>query len=438
MVAEVLVVGLGPVLWLASIGLGPILTMFHISGMLPAGLQTAGHWLCLSVPKGVRSGRGPARHIVIVTLILDGIGFILLGWSAAADFGLPKPKWVPDPGFSLLIPMVFLYLPIGLGWYIDRPYLAWWGWGINALLTVVVILMTIFLLATLGGQGAAMAGVVLALVVGAVGITVVYLAYVVLLFFLIPAVSGYAAKLTDDENVAPVQVGAREAADSQSPGGPIEMSCPGCGTRYFFGQHLAGRMASCRGCKHLLTVGDGAVDEDSLEEAALTKHRGRGGSMGLAWKLPVGFALFLLFIGGGATFALQFAGSLGGPKVVGTWTGSPEVRPVVRMPRGKMPPVAEGIAEVVIQKAADEFLAVNIEFKRNGTVVIFGNTEILGVVKAADGTWEILERDGNTLTVLISLPDTDFQAQLEFERRSSFTFSRLDIRKKAIVFKRAR
>jgi WD40 repeat protein len=149
--------------------------------------------------------RRPVRTVVVFTLILDAIGLILLGWNWAGRLELlTNPDWLPDPGFALLIPIVFLQFPIALSQYIDRSDLAWWGRAIRVSFGVVAILMVAsvvgFIALAAGGQGPAMAGaagVLLVAGIGAIVIAILYLAYVVLLFRLAPAVQAYATELAD-------------------------------------------------------------------------------------------------------------------------------------------------------------------------------------------------------------------------------------------------
>jgi hypothetical protein len=220
---------------------------------------------------------------------------------------------------------------------------------------------------------------------------------------------------------------------------PVEVNCPSCGTVYLFSDHLLGRTAPCRECEHFLTVSRHPVADNAEDQPAPKKKRECVVSNGLGWKLPLALGALLLFVGGGVALVLALAGEGRGPALAGNWQGSPEVREIVnRMAKGKMPALAGNLAGALLQKAADELLAVNIEFAKDGTVSFSGNTGIIGVAEPAEGTWEIVERDGKTLTVWIVLRDTDFEARLAFHKRNTFTFSRLDQNGQSIVFVRSK
>jgi hypothetical protein len=214
---------------------------------------------------------------------------------------------------------------------------------------------------------------------------------------------------------------------------PVEVDCPGCGTVYRFGEHLLGRTAPCKECQRLLTVRSRRAAETERDEPAPKKKRERVASLGLRWKLPLGLGVFLLFIGGGVTLGLLVAGEGRGPALAGNWKGAPEVRRAVQHSvRGKMDPITAAL----VQKAADEMLTVYIEFAKDGTVSLSGNTGIIGVPGSGEGSWEIIRRDGKILTVWIVLRDNEFEARLAFTRRNTFEFTRLDERGQSIVFER--
>jgi hypothetical protein len=172
-------------LWLARIEPAAILLDFQVMSLLPLALQMAGHCLCLSVPMAVRIGRrshgsapnivvktragsrsfartrppgSPARYLVVATLILDVLGLLLLGWSAAAKLKLlPKPTWFPDSDLVFLVPLVLVPLVfspflIFLGQYMGRWHLVWLGRAFQALVVLCVLLIGItWWLCALGG-----------------------------------------------------------------------------------------------------------------------------------------------------------------------------------------------------------------------------------------------------------------------------------------------
>jgi hypothetical protein len=229
MVIQVLAVFVALALLIARIKLSAILLTFQIATLLPVVLQATGHWLCLSVPRGVRFGKDvPVRHIVIITLILDVLGLLLLAWTWAADFKLlAMPVWAPDPGFVLLVPMAFLDFLIALAWYIDRRFLSWWGRAIQVLLIVLGILaLGVIMMASVGaGRGpgaAAVTAVILTYVLGAISVTILYLAYIGLLFFLAPATRAYAAQLAGPEDASPAEAEAPTASREARSVEPVE------------------------------------------------------------------------------------------------------------------------------------------------------------------------------------------------------------------------
>jgi hypothetical protein len=225
-------------IWYDSRELESIFAAFQAASLLLAGVQVAGHWLCLSVPKGVRvrsQSQGsansvavrtkqglrlfrrsrpqgfPARNMVLATLILDVPAVLLLGWSVAAKFNLvgwsvpaklnnllpshvlPDVVWLV--AFAMLVvcvPLVFVYFLTALGRAIN---LVSWD-GIQTLRAEIAM---IFPLAPL-----AMASIghpnVVAPAIGSIIIGVAYLAYVGLLVFLAPATRAYAAKCAIPEN----------------------------------------------------------------------------------------------------------------------------------------------------------------------------------------------------------------------------------------------
>jgi hypothetical protein len=243
MLAQVLAPCVAAVFWLGRIDLLLIVLAFQAANLLllPLALQMAGHWLCLRVPKAVRMGhrakrsdlsvvvktrkglrrfgrrraRGsPARSIVVTTLILDVLGLVMLGWSGAARFKLlPRLDWLPDPDLVFLVPLVFLLFLGALARYIKRSYLSWSAHAIFALLVffsskVLIESIMPILIPRHGGAEVGLGVVANAVVANeavAIGLAVLYLAYLCLLFFLARATSRYAAQLTDQAVVAAVE-----------------------------------------------------------------------------------------------------------------------------------------------------------------------------------------------------------------------------------------
>jgi hypothetical protein len=222
MLIQVAVIVAAPVFLFVQFALAAILPWLQLASVLPLALQAAGHWFCLSVPRGVQTGRrrGSARSIVLFTLFFDAIALIVIAWNRASEFGLlGKPAWLPNPGFGLLIPLVFLQFVIALSRYVQRLDLASWGRAIVVSFVVLAILalasaFAIIVMAVQGPGPALMGamGGVLAAAVTALVISILYLAYIILLFRLIPAVRDYAEELSRPDDGT-----SGEAAEAEPP-----------------------------------------------------------------------------------------------------------------------------------------------------------------------------------------------------------------------------
>jgi hypothetical protein len=237
---------------------------------------------------------------------------------------------------------------------------------------------------------------------------------------------------------------------------PVEMYCPGCKFGYSFSEQLIGRTARCKKCQHVFTVGrpvvpenveadDGEKCDDGENSGDRRKRkkkelRKREPAGGVGWKVAVGVVLFQAFVGGVVTLVVVLdVGADPGPDLIGEWTGAPEVRQALNEAFKGGPAIAKDFAGAILQKAADEFLAVTIQFSDDGRVFVSGNTLCIGVPGARNGSWEILERDGNVLTVRLDFGRESFDVRLAFRsRRNSFTFTRLDGDDQGVEFGRAR
>jgi hypothetical protein len=160
------------------------------------------------------------------------------------------------------------------------------------------------------------------------------------------------------------------------------------------------------------------------------------------WIVLGSVAAFLLLVGGSVVLGvLLLAGHRSPPNLVGTWKGSVQVRDdVSKAVQGQnAPPAVGNILGGFAQLAADEMLAVTIDFKKGGTAFYTGNTDGLGLASAGDGPWEILEADRDVLVVRMGLANAPFEARLAFRDRDSFSFTRLDKPDQApIMFTRVR
>jgi hypothetical protein len=163
----------------------------------------------------------------------------------------------------------------------------------------------------------------------------------------------------------------------------------------------------------------------------------------LAWKLAIGAGVVLLLVVAGILTVLFLlpvgeAESDKGITLIGKWKGTADIGPGIgEVAKNKLPPVIEGIAQAALQKLANESMAVNINFKKNGKVFFSGNTQRIGVPADSDGAWDILQQDDDILTVRMGPAGGSFEARLAFRDKHTFVLTRPDRKDQApVVFTR--
>jgi predicted Zn finger-like uncharacterized protein len=239
----------------------------------------------------------------------------------------------------------------------------------------------------------------------------------------------------------------------------IQTTCTHCGASYALDEQFLGKKGRCKKCNQSFVVtlappaddpGFEEVVEDELQPATealeptpekaaplprFKKKKKReepeGMSFGLKLALGVGVGGLLVVGGGIALMVYLFSGS-STPKLVGKWKGAPQVRKAIDNLTGeaKAPPVAQDFLKNIAQKAADELLAVTLEFKEGGkdggTVFFSGNTDCIGVPGESFGPWSITQIDDFIVTVKMGPEGKSFTAKLAFKDRDNFIFTRLD------------
>jgi predicted Zn finger-like uncharacterized protein len=206
----------------------------------------------------------------------------------------------------------------------------------------------------------------------------------------------------------------------------ITVACPNCSQSYTVDDKLAGKKARCKKCGQSFRMSDDVADAPLLEESDDVPALASAGYR----PLLIGSAIFgFLILAIGAMFWIRGSPT---PNLVGKWRGSPEVRQAVKevtktLAKGQpVNPLASGFAQAFVQKAADELLAVVVDFKKGGTAFYSGNTEIIGMPAASDGPWEIVRADDDILIIRMGPKDKSFEARLAFRDRNNFSFTRTD------------
>jgi hypothetical protein len=227
---------------------------------------------------------------------------------------------------------------------------------------------------------------------------------------------------------------------------PVHVICPGCETPYAFSEQLVGRTARCPRCSHSLTVSDPLPLEETPEDAErprrVRKKKRPADPAALGWKLAVGMGLVLLLLVGGALAAVfHFGrGSDKGPRLVGKWQGSVESRRKdPEVPQEKREPNAGDIALGLLQRLGEEAQTAEVEFRKSGKASFSGNTAIIDVPAGSDGSWEVLRREGDVLTVRMAAGGAAFEARLSFRDRDTFVWTRADCQdQRPVVFTRVK
>jgi hypothetical protein len=236
----------------------------------------------------------------------------------------------------------------------------------------------------------------------------------------------------------------------------IHVKCPKCSTAYTLSDESAGKKALCKKCAEKFRMpplpspsgkrvgGEGAARDDLPEALPVSDAEDIPQSKGkwrvkdrkvtplyrkpAVWAAGGALAFILLAIG----LALWIRGGARPPILVGKWRGAPEVRQAVKEATNQITkgqpvnPLALGFAQAVIQKGAEQLLAVEVDFKQSGTAYYSGNTAIIGMPEASDGPWQIVKVDGDIMIVRLGPAGKSVEARLAFRDRDTFTFTRLD------------
>jgi hypothetical protein len=221
----------------------------------------------------------------------------------------------------------------------------------------------------------------------------------------------------------------------------IHVKCPKCATAYTLSDENAGKKALCKKCgeKFRMPAANDVpqalpASDSQGPDGPRRKKRLKGQEAAPLHRRPAvwiaGAAATLVILT--VALALWIRGGARGPLLVGKWRGAPEVREAVKdatnqMAKGKpVNPLALGFAQAIIQKGAEQLLAVEIEFKPGGTAFYSGNTGVIGMPAASDGPWQIVKTEGDIMTVRMGPPGKTFEARLAFRDRDTFTLTRLD------------
>jgi hypothetical protein len=253
---------------------------------------------------------------------------------------------------------------------------------------------------------------------------------------------------------------------------PLQTCCPSCGASYTLADDLLGKKARCKECRAYFVIaghvvpaeGRGEVEvleddaavqagpsappsppapEDPVVRAEVAvpdvrKKRRRKPAVDHALRRRIilaatvaGVALVAFVLG----LALLIAWSRRGPDVVGRWKGAPAVRDQVEggVKDARMHPVAEHFIGAIAQMAANEMLAVQVQFKKDGAVFYSGNTGCLGIANEADGRWEEVRRQGDVVFVRMGPRNAPYEARLVFEDRDTFSLTRTDSKDAPVV-----
>jgi predicted Zn finger-like uncharacterized protein len=220
----------------------------------------------------------------------------------------------------------------------------------------------------------------------------------------------------------------------------IHVKCPKCSTAYTLPDDNAGKKARCKKCGEkfrMPAAGDMAealpVSDVQDTDRPRRKKRLKGNEATplhrkpAVWAAGGALAFILLAIG----LALLLRGARG-PVLVGKWRGAPEVREAVKAATSQVAkgqqvnPLVQGFVQAMVQKGAEQLLAVEVDFKQSGTAYYSGNTAIIDMPQASDSPWQIVKVDGDIMIVRLGRPDKSFEARLAFRDRDTFSFTRLD------------
>jgi hypothetical protein len=237
----------------------------------------------------------------------------------------------------------------------------------------------------------------------------------------------------------------------------IQTVCPGCGVSYALDDKMQGKKGRCAKCGQSFIIGSAPPpppEEPAFEEVKddatvptqpavvappagsdqpvkrKKKKKGQGKPTGLSLRTMIGLTVgagVLLIVGGTVALVMLLSGP-SVPRLAGKWKGAPQVRQAVKEfgEKQKVHSVVSGFAESLVQKAADELLAVKLDFQPTGTVFFSGNTGSIGMPPESYGPWEILQTQGSILTVRMGPAGKEVEAKLAFRDRNTFILTRSD------------
>jgi hypothetical protein len=238
----------------------------------------------------------------------------------------------------------------------------------------------------------------------------------------------------------------------------VQTCCPSCGTSYTLEDKFLGKKARCKQCQQYFVVSGHVSPTPARAEApeadrqAVTtqapapppaaaeaptpgrrkkKRRKALSDPSLRLKIGLAIGVGVLLLGALVTVPFLLYKGLGGhkpPDLVGKWKGVPAVREEVEnaLKGSRAPAIAEKFLGALSQKAADELLAVTVQFNKSGAAFYSGNTACIGVTGESDGTWEVLSAERDVLVVRMGPAKAPFEARLAFRDRDSFSLTRLD------------
>jgi hypothetical protein len=114
-------------------------------------------------------------------------------------------------------------------------------------------------------------------------------------------------------------------------------------------------------------------------------------------------------------------------KLTGRWTGAPNVKEDVEkvvdsLAQGKkVNNLAKGVAGFLGQRVADATMSVELDFQEGGRVFFRGNTDVLGLPRDSDGTWQVTETEPNALTIRFGTDTKQLAGKLLFRDKNEFT-----------------
>lgn len=114
-------------------------------------------------------------------------------------------------------------------------------------------------------------------------------------------------------------------------------------------------------------------------------------------------------------------------RLVGTWTGAPEVKAAVddavNQASGGEPvnPIAKGLAHFGGRMLAAATMSMELDLRESGVVFFRGNTDALGVAPDSDGKWEVVSANPDLIEIKLTVADEVIPAKVLFRDKNEFT-----------------